>query len=397
MISDRNILTALAVLAITQVIGWGTLSLPAVLGRGIAVDLGLSLSAVFAGNSVLYVAIGLCSPLLARSFARHGGRRVMMVGTLVAAAGFTMLSAARGPISYYIAWLGLGVAGSATLSTTAYVVLNEVAGPGARRAIGALMLVTGLSSSIFWPVSAVIAAQLGWRGTCLVYAALLLLVSLPLLAALLPKRRNEQPTLASDAGSAMARPEPSQGTFYLLTAAIALNAFVTMGLSAVLIELLKVEGLTALEAIGFGSMLGVIQISARALDLLGGGRWDAITTALAAGLALPLAMLLLMVWGGSAGAVAVFIVVYGLGSGALAVARATMPLVFYDGAAFAKASAQIALPLNLLSATAAPVMAALLTSFGSNTLLSLTLICSSAALLMLLLLRLLRPAVAASA
>jgi len=42
-------------------------------------------------------------------------------------------------------------------------------------------------------------------------------------------------------------------------------------------------------------------------------------------------------------------------------------------------------------------MAALLTSFGSNTLLSLTLICSSAALLMLLLLRLLRPAVAASA
>ncbi|MDU1809526.1 MAG: MFS transporter, partial [Bradyrhizobium sp.] len=251
MISDRNILTALAVLAITQVIGWGTLSLPAVLGRDMAVDLGLSLSAVFAGNSVLYVAIGLCSPLLARSFARHGGRRVMMVGTLVAAAGFTMLSAARGPISYYIAWLGLGVAGSATLSTAAYVVLNEVAGPGARRAIGALMLVTGLSSSIFWPVSAVMAAQLGWRGTCLVYAALLLLVSLPLLAALLPKRRNEQPTLASDAGSAMARPEPSQGTFYLLTAAIALNAFVTMGLSAVLIELLKVEGLTALEAIGF--------------------------------------------------------------------------------------------------------------------------------------------------
>ncbi|MDU6374784.1 MAG: MFS transporter, partial [Bradyrhizobium sp.] len=179
MISDRNILTALAVLAITQVIGWGTLSLPAVLGRDMAVDLGLSLSAVFAGNSVLYVAIGLCSPLLARSFARHGGRRVMMVGTLVAAAGFTMLSAARGPISYYIAWLGLGVAGSATLSTAAYVVLNEVAGPGARRAIGALMLVTGLSSSIFWPVSAVMAAQLGWRGTCLVYAALLLLVSLP--------------------------------------------------------------------------------------------------------------------------------------------------------------------------------------------------------------------------
>ncbi|MGJ4913573.1 hypothetical protein [Bradyrhizobium sp. SZCCHNR3003] len=53
-------------------------------------------------------------------------------------------------------------------------------------------------------------------------------------------------------------------------------------------------------------------------------------------------------------------------SGALAVARATMPLVFYDKAASAKASAQIALPLNLLSAVWAPVLAALLTSYGGN-------------------------------
>lgn len=48
------------------------------------------------------------------------------------------------------------------------------------------------------------------------------------------------------------------------------------------------------------------------------------------------------------------------------VARATMPLVFYDKAASAKASAQIALPLNLLSAVWAPVLAALLTSYGGN-------------------------------
>ncbi|SMX61689.1 Putative Major Facilitator Superfamily (MFS) transporter [Bradyrhizobium sp. ORS 285] len=378
------------VLAITQLIGWGMLGLPAVLSRAMAADLDMTLAAIFAGSSVLYVAMGVCSPLLAQPFVRYGGRRVMVAGTLLSAPGLVLLSAAQGPVSYYAAWLLLGVAGSATLSTAAYVVLNEIAGPRARQAIGGLMLVTGLSSSIFWPVSSAIAAYVGWRGTCLAYAGLLLLVSLPLLVLALPARPADRQTSASDT-AAIAHPAPARSTFYLLVAAIGLNAFVSMGLSAVLIELLKAEGLSPTEAIGFGSMLGVVQISARALDFLGGGRWDGLTTALTAGLALPLSMLLLMLAGGSHAVVAVFILVYGLGSGALAVARATMPLVFYDRAAFAKASAQIALPLNLLSAVSAPILAALLTSYGSNALLALILVFSSAAFLMLLLLRRRRP------
>ncbi|MGJ5181297.1 MFS transporter [Bradyrhizobium oligotrophicum] len=395
MISERKVLTALGVLAITQLIGWGTLGLPAVLGRDMAADLEMDLTAVFAGSSVLYMAMGLCSPLLARPFVRYGGRLVMIAGTLLAAPGYALLAAAHGPIAYFAAWLLLGISGSATLSTAAYIVLNEVAGSRARSAIGALMLVTGLSSSIFWPVGSVIAAHIGWRGTCLVYAGLLLLVSLPLLIFVLPQGRPDH-GLAPASAAGLPGEAPSPGTFHLLVVAIGLNAFVSMGLSAVLIELLKAEGLTAVEAIGLGSMLGVVQISARALDLLGGGRWDGITTALAAGGALPVAMLLLIVAGGSYAVAAVFILIYGLGSGALAVARATMPLVFYDKAAFAKASARMALPLNLLSAVSAPILVALLTRYGSNALLGVTLLCSSAALLMLLLLRRRRPAPGAS-
>ena len=392
VIAERRVLTALVVLTVTQLIGWGTLSLPAVLGRDMAADLGMTLTAIFASTSVLYMSMGLCSPLLARPFVKHGGRRVMIAGTLLAAPGYGLLSAAQEPIIYYMAWLLLGIAGSATLSTAAYIVLNEIAGPRARSAIGALMLVTGLSSSIFWPLSSVMGAQIGWRGTCLVYVGLLLLITLPLLVFVLPKRPRDHLALASDTQAASVRSAPARSTFHLLVAAIGLNAFVSMGLSAIFIELLRVEGLTNSEAVGFGSMLGVVQISARAVDFLGGGRWDGITTALTAGLALPLAMLLLIVAGGSYAAVAAFILIYGLGSGALAVARATMPLVFYDKAAFATASAQIALPLNLLSAVSAPVLAALLSSYGSNALLGVTFACSSAALLMLLLLRRRRPA-----
>ena len=130
-------------------------------------------------------------------------------------------------------------------------------------------------------------------------------------------------------------------------------------------------------------MLGVIQVSARGLDFLGGGRWDGITTALIATTTLVAAILLLMIGGGSHWMIAAFILLYGLGSGALAVARATIPLVFYDSVEFAKATSRIAMPLNLIAAASPPILVGLLSNFGSHALLGFGALCASAALGML--------------
>lgn len=184
----RRMIRPLAVLGLVQLIGWGSAGLLAILARPIAAALGMDLAAVFAGNSVFYVAMGLWAPLLARAFARHGARRVMLAGTALAVAGFLLLALARGPVLYFLAWAVIGTAGSASLTTPAFILLNELAGRAASRAIAALMLATGLSSSLFWPTTALLAAHVGWRGTCLAYAAALALVSLPLLAFALPSR-----------------------------------------------------------------------------------------------------------------------------------------------------------------------------------------------------------------
>ncbi|QCI66273.1 MFS transporter [Phreatobacter stygius] len=393
MTADRSIVRVLFVLSVAQVIGWGTVGLPAIVGRHMAADLHMDLAAVFGGSSILYVTMGLCAPLLARAFARFGARLVMMAGTLAAVPGFVLLALAHEPIAYFSAWAILGVAGSATLSTAAYIMLNEIAGQKAKGAIGGLMLVTGLSSSIFWPLTSVLSDIAGWRATCLVFAGLMALVCLPFYAFGLPRR-------AAPAGSGGAAPSPAaeaarpvrRGTFYLMVSAIALNSFVTFGFAAVMIELLKAAGLPPVEAIAFGSALGVIQVSARAIDFLGGGRWDGVTTGLMAGLALPAAMVLLLAGGGAYWSIAAFIILYGLGSGALAVARATIPLVFYDQAAYAKASSHIALPLNLMSALAPPVLVGLLTRSGTQALLGLAIACSCGAWLILFLLARRRPA-----
>jgi hypothetical protein len=104
-------------------------------------------------------------------------------------------------------------------------------------------------------------------------------------------------------------------------------------------------------------------------------------------------MMLLMFGGGSHWIIAAFILIYGMGSGAFAVARATIPLVFYDQGEFTKATSRLALPLNLISGAAPPVLVGLLTQFGSNAVLALAMLCSCGALLILLWLRRLRPAI----
>ena len=185
--SGRKIIGILVVVAIGQVIGWGTVGLLAVVGREVGADLGMDISAVFAGNSIFYVATGLCAPLLSRAFIRFGARRVMIAGSIIAAPGFVLLSYATGPVSFFTAWIILGIAGSAKLATATYILLNEIVGREARRAIGALMLVTGLASSVFWPTTSFLSGVMGWRGTCLVYAGLWVLVCLPLYIFGLPR------------------------------------------------------------------------------------------------------------------------------------------------------------------------------------------------------------------
>jgi MFS family permease len=391
LIPRSVLLRTLIVLGLTQLIGWGTVGLVAIVARQMADDLRMSVTAIFAGNSILYLVMGLCSPFLAKTFVTLGARRVMICGTVIAIFGFVALALARGPVVYVIAWVILGMSGSATLTTPAFILLNEVVGRNARSAIGALMLVTGLSSSLFWPIASFLSHAVDWRTICLIYAAALALLSIPLLVFGLPRREQSPPEPEAVTFAAVPAAKVG-GTFWLVVAAIALNAFVTFGFSAILIELLKAEGLRPAEAVAFGSFLGVIQVSARGIDFLGGGRWDGIATGLFAGVALPIAMAVLIVGGGAYWSVVAFILLYGLGSGALAVARATIPLVFYDKAAFAKTTSRIALPLNLMSALAPPGLAALLTHFGSNAVLGFAILCSCSALAIMVKLGQRRPA-----
>ena len=106
---SKTVLTALVMLAVTQIIGWGTISLPAVIGDLLSRDVGISLPLVFAGSTTMLVVTGVTALLLSRAFVIYGARLVMAAGSVVAAAGFVLLANAHGPTLYFLAWVMLGV------------------------------------------------------------------------------------------------------------------------------------------------------------------------------------------------------------------------------------------------------------------------------------------------
>jgi MFS family permease len=101
----------------------------------------------------------------------------------------------------------------------------------------------------------------------------------------------------------------------------------------------------------------------RLVDFLGGRRWSGFVTGLAASALFPLSFIVLLTTNSFAGTM-LFSALYGVASGVTAITRATLPLQIFPARAYARASAQMAVPLNLSFAAAPSVFAAIMTSAG---------------------------------
>ncbi|QCL97703.1 MFS transporter [Agrobacterium tumefaciens] len=350
----------LFLLALTQITGWGVVSVLPVIATTVAVEFRTSLPMIFVGISVMFVAMGLAAPWTGRAFRRFGPRSVMAAGAGMIAGGLCLLALSPDVLVFWAAWVLIGMAGAMFLTTSAYAYIADYAGDRARSLIGTLMLVTGLAGSVFWPITAFLDGVVGWRATVLVYAGIMALVICPLVLIGLPA------TGAATAPTINKRSARKGPVFALLVTAVALNSFVTFGIEAVGIQLLQAMGMDLAKAVAIASLLGVFKVGGRVIDLLGGQRWDGLSTGLVSGAMIPVG--LAAMWAGGEGGLSVvgFLVIFGVGSGAFAVARATMPLVFFEKADYAAAMATIALPMNLINALAPPILAALMAGMGAH-------------------------------
>ncbi|WP_237153393.1 MFS transporter [Oryzibacter oryziterrae] len=358
----------IGVLALSQIIGWGTtFDMPGVMGRHMAPDVGLTLSVSFAGLTAMMLIGGLAGPSIAALIERIGAARVLALGSLVMALGLAMLAEAFEPIGYFAAWTVIGVGGGLGLSMPAYASTVEREGAAARRTIGILMIFTGLSSTVFWPILEAATQAMGWRAAIWLMAGLNLFVCVPLHLFGLPKVLAVSADSPAPAGpeDALALTASQQRLAFVLISTFSVScSFTTFGLAASFLELLRAAGASPETALWLGSIRPVLGISARAADLLVGGRTGPVLQGMIAVLLMAAGFALL--GSGAIGLLAAFVVLYGLGAGIAAVTRAVLPLAFFPPDKFARLSGRLALFQSVANAIAPVVFMALVESGGAS-------------------------------
>jgi MFS family permease len=349
---------AVSVLGVTQILAWGALFYPPVLTVPlIAADHGWSRSFAMGGFSLGLLVGGLVSRYVGATIDRFGGHVVMPFGSLIGAIGLVGLVGAHSAFAYFAVWMVLGVAMACSLYDPAFATLGRIFGAAARAPITILTLAGGFASTVSWPATQYLIDMAGWRGTYLVYAALLACVAAPLHAFALPREHAGSATPAAPALELKsATVLPAHGFAFLLVAAgFAFYAFVPSALSAQLLAIFNRFGLPPATVVAIGMLFGPAQVLARICELSFARKLHPLWVARFAIGLLVAAFAVLALVPFSAAVAASFAIMYGMANGLLTIARGTVPLALFGAAGYGLLVGRIGGPF-LVVQSAAPVV-----------------------------------------
>lgn len=346
------------VLGVAQIVSWGTLFYTiAVLGQAMRTATGVSDLWLYGSFTAGLFASGMVSPAVGREIDGHGGRRVLALGSLLAAAACALLAAADGPLTVLAGWVLAGVAMGATLYDPAFATLHQISGISYRRAVTALTLFGGFASTVFWPLSQYILDTFGWRTAYATYAVLHLAVCLPIHLAGVPRgRHGPAPAPAATAdGKVNAGP-----VFVWLAVALSLVAFIASAITSHLVGLLTASGLTARDAVLVGSLIGPMQVAGRVVEFAVAREVRAVTVGTFAFALMAVALAIFTQVHGVWIVALAFAVTYGWANGVVTIVRGTVPAELFGHRGYGALLGRLALPQFVTKAIAPFALALLL-------------------------------------
>ena len=336
---------ATAILAITQVTGWGTsFYLPGIMGRDIARELDLSTEFIFGGVTIMVVTGGLLSPRIGRLFDEKGTPRLMALGSLLMGLSLVLLGLAQGALSYAAAWFGIGVASTFCLSLGSMTSIAQIAGPEARKRMGILMLFTGIGGSLSWPLTAALEGPFGWRGVCFIYAAVNIVFCGGLHFFALPRERYPRMTDPHVLHAAQgAIPEARRAEIVVwLTLGLTSAGFVSWGSTLNLLDWLTALGQPVGFALTLASSIGFVQLLARWFDFFVARRMSPPVVGLWGAMVMFACFIPALFAGHVAAGAIAFVGLYAFASGSLSVTRATVPLWAFGAGQYGRHAGRLA-------------------------------------------------------
>jgi MFS family permease len=367
-----------ACLGVAQTLAWASsYYLPAMLASSMARDLGISTAWVFAGFSLALVVSALLGPLAGKTIDRYGGRQVLMLNSLVFAAGLITLALAPNSMVMFAGWSLLGVAMAAGLYEAAFATLVHLYGQRSRGPMTGITLMAGFASTIGWPLSAWLELEWGWRTACLSWAAMHLLLGLPLnsLLAKVPEPENESPA-TQGAGDGRSEPKdalPMPSTRVaegaettraatLLALVFAITWFISTAMAAHLPRLLQDQGVPLATALVLVALIGPAQVAGRVLEYSLLRQIHPVTSARVAGALHSLGAVAFLMLGVPAGAA--FTLLHGAGNGVMTIAKGTLPLVLFGAKDYGQRQGLLMLPARFAQALAPFLFGLAIEHFG---------------------------------
>jgi MFS family permease len=370
-------------LGLTQITAWGTsYYCLGVLAKPIGADTGWSTGTIFLGFSVALVVMGLISTWVGRLIDRVGARAVMSIGTIIVSAGLLALSQASTVAAYIAIWAVLGVGMRCCLYDAAFAALVQVVPSRGRAAISYLTLYGAYASTVFWVIGHYLNDAYGWRGTLLIFAAVNLVVCLPL--NWLGLSRREPPIQAAPSAKAAtesAEAPALEGRLRVIGIALfalimSLNGFVFGVVSIQLVPLLEASGLAAAAAVWVASLKGHGQFAGRLVEIFFAKNLKAMTVARIAIGVLPASLVLLMLAHGELMLLIAFTVVLGASQGVITIVRGAVPLALFGTKGYGAVLGLIATPILLVNAFSPTVFALIVEQVGWQNAFNALLVCA---------------------
>jgi MFS family permease len=394
MNSLRNFLSgpwrAVPVLGVTQILAWGGIYYtPVLIVPMIAREHGWSMSFTMGGFSFALLAAGLSAPYIGRAIDHYGGHVVMTAGSLLGALGLVLITVANHHIAYVAVWILLGIALSASLYDAAFGSLGRIFGAGARRPITALTLAGGFASTVGWPATHFLTEAVGWRGTYLIYAVLLVAIAAPLHAFLLPRQRHAVD--APPPANGVKVPDkvlPARGLpFFLVAGGFAIYAFVPSGLAAHLLAIFARSGIDADTVVWIGALFGPAQVGARVIEFAFGRNLHPLWIARIALTTLFSGFVMIAVLGIATPVAAAFAIIFGGSNGLITIARGAVPLALFGASGYGRLMGRLAFPFLMVQSAAPLIMAAVIDGVSDVAALALACVFGAAALVCFIVIR----------
>jgi predicted MFS family arabinose efflux permease len=357
-----------AALGTTQILLWGgSYFLMAVIADPVVAATGWSRAWVIGALSIAILVSGLPAPFIGRLIRRHGGRPVLIAGSLILAIGLAIVAAATSLPVFLLGWAVIGIGMAASLYDPLFSTVGQTFGEGARSALTQITLISGFAISLCWPASHFLVQLVGWRATCLAYAAAAILIVIPLFAWAVPSHANTtkaavpaaEQQRAADAAKTI---DTAPKGLYRLAASFTAASMIMTAISVELLMLLQLGGVSADHAVALSALIGPAQVLARGLESVFGKRahpyWSMLASAICTltGLVL-LAVVPSFAW--------LAIILYGAGNGIRTIVRGTLPLAMYGQYEYATVIGRLARP-PLIGQAATPLAAGLLVQHLGN-------------------------------